>query len=108
MCVVDAGGNLLGLLRSDGAPFGVTDVAINKAYTSVAFQCSTADLYNDSQPGGEIFGLETSGGSRPFVTFGGGVPLVVDGVCIGAVGVSGGPVSADVEIAAAMLQSFEA
>lgn len=103
MAVVDEGGNLIAFARSDGAAFGTAEVAINKVYTAAAFRCSTADLYASVQPGGEIFGLV--GQRQPFVYFGGGLPITIGDQFVGAVGVSGGPVTADELIAGAM-QTF--
>ena len=108
VAIVDAGGNLTAFARSDEAAFGVGVIAINKAYTAAALRCRTEDLYRDAQPGGEAYGLEVAGCGRPFVVFGGGAPIKRDGVIIGAVGVSGGPVAADLEIADAMLRFLEA
>ncbi|WP_218135090.1 GlcG/HbpS family heme-binding protein [Parasphingopyxis algicola] len=102
MAVVDAGGNLMAFARSDGAMHGTIELAINKAFTASAFGIPTADLGADVQPGGEIFGLESIRTRGSFVAFGGGLPIVENDLCIGAVGVSGGPVSVDNEIAAAM------
>lgn len=107
VAIVDAGGNLTAFARSDDAPFGLGDIAINKAYTAAALRCRTEDLYQDSQPGGESYGLEVAGRGRPFVLFGGGAPIRRDGVIVGAVGVSGGPVSADLKIADAMLEYLQ-
>lgn len=107
VAIVDSGGNLTAFARSNDAAFGVGEIAINKAYTAAALRCRTEDLYQDSQPGGESYGLEVSGRGRPFVLFGGGAPIRRDGVIVGAVGVSGGPVSADLKIADAMLQYLQ-
>lgn len=107
VAVVDPGGNLMAFGRSDGAPFGLGEIAINKAFTSAALNCATAALYKDAQPGGEIYGIEVSGRGRPFVVFGGGVPIRKDGRLIGAVGVSGGPVASDLAISAAMASECE-
>jgi uncharacterized protein GlcG (DUF336 family) len=45
-------------------------------------------------PGGELFGLNANGGGR-FVTFGGGVPITIEGVVVGGIGVSGGSAAED-------------
>ncbi|WP_292325473.1 heme-binding protein [Mesorhizobium sp.] len=106
LAVVDQGGNLVAFARSDNAGFGTTDVAINKAYTAAAFKSATADLYAEAQPGGEIFGISNAGGVRPFVIFGGGVPIMRGRNCVGAVGVSGGPIVADLAISRAMADAL--
>ena len=67
-----------------------TVALFNGAYT-------TAALYNSSQPGASLYGIEETNGV--LVVFGGGVPLVVDGIFIGAVGVSGGTTDQDVQVA---------
>ena len=51
MAVVDAGGNLMGFIRSDEAQFGTIEIAINKAWTASAFRMATADLAPDVLPG---------------------------------------------------------
>ena len=107
VAIVDAGGNLTAFARSNDAAFGVGEIAINKAYTAAALRCRTEDLYKNAQPGGDEYGLEVAGRGRPFVLFGGGAPIRRDGVIIGAVGVSGGPIAADLKIADAMLQYLQ-
>ena len=52
IAVVDAGGNLVSHIRMDGAWIGSVDIAINKAFTARAFDLPTADLADNSQPGG--------------------------------------------------------
>ena len=108
VCVVDRGGNLQGFARSDDAMFGTAEIAMTKAYTAAAFKCPNGDLTGDVQPGGEIFQVETAGRGRSFTAIAGGYPLEKDGTCIGAIGVSGGPVAHDVIIAEAMLDAFKA
>ena len=105
--VVDRGGNLQGFARSDDAMWGTAEIAISKAYTAAAFKIPNGDLAGDVQPGGECFGLETVGREHAFTTIAGGLPLMRDGRCIGAIAVSGGPVERDVEIVNAMLSAFE-
>ncbi|OWK23169.1 hypothetical protein AJ87_41885 [Rhizobium yanglingense] len=107
VALCDVGGNLIAFVKSDGGTFGTVDVAISKAYTAAAFRVKTGDLFADSQPGGEIYGIVTASSSRQFVVFGGGIPIFRSGVCVGAVGVSGGPVAADVAIAEAVVAALE-
>ena len=88
------------LVRSmDGAYIGSLDVAVNKAYTSIAFQMSTAALGELSQPGAPLYGIQHTNGGR-IVIFGGGEPLMVNGKIIGALGVSGGTAEQDTALAA--------
>jgi uncharacterized protein GlcG (DUF336 family) len=89
IAVVDAGGNLVSHVRMDGAWIGSIDVSINKAFTSRAFDISTKDLGNQSQPGGQFFGINESNDGRIMI-FAGGIPLVRNGQVVGAIGVSGG------------------
>ena len=64
---------------------------------------TTAQWYNVSQPGGSVYGIEETNGG--LIVFGGGLPIIVDGVFIGAVGVSGGTVDQDVTVATAGVQA---
>ncbi len=105
IAVVDAGGNLKALARMDGANIGSITIAINKAYTSIAFQCETADLQEATRPHGPIYGLNDAHGGR-LVVFPGGIPLVRDGKIMGAIGVSTGTVEQDQEVAEAGAGAF--
>ena len=77
----------------------VADVAVNKAYTCVAFQMSTERLSELARPDGPLYGIQHTNGGR-IVIFGGGEPLVVEGKLIGALGVSGGTAEQDTALAA--------
>ncbi|WP_104168596.1 heme-binding protein [Arthrobacter sp. SX1312] len=100
IAVVDAGGNLKAHVRMDGANIGSITIAINKAYTAIAFQCETGDLQEVTRPDGPIYGLNDAHGGR-LVVFPGGIPLVRDGSIIGAIGVSTGTIEQDQEVASA-------
>jgi uncharacterized protein GlcG (DUF336 family) len=50
IAVVDAGTNLKAFIRMDGASLGSIDIAINKAFTAEAFDISTKELGQNSQP----------------------------------------------------------
>lgn len=108
IAIVDSGGNIQAFARSDNATFGTAEIAITKAYTSAALRLASGDLAAEVSPGAEAYGLETSGRGRSFTAIGGGFPLMSDGICVGAIGVSGGPVAQDVIIAQAMLKAFSA
>lgn len=101
--VVDAGGHLIAFGRMDGAEIAGPVLAVDKAYTAVANRIATSELATLAAPGGELFGLHANGGGR-FVIFGGGVPIAVDGVVVGGVGVSGASAADDEACALAALQ----
>lgn len=100
IAVVDAGANLKAFIRMDDSFLGSIDIAIKKAKTSRYFDIDTGDLGKLSQPGGIIYNIELS--NDGLVTFPGGVPLKnKEGKIIGAIGVSGGTIEQDHEIASA-------
>ena len=100
IAVVDGGGNLVSHVRMDGAWLGSIDISINKAFTARAFDISTAELAQNSQPGQQFFGIHVSNDERVMI-FAGGVPLRRDGSIIGAIGVSGGNGNQDEAVALA-------
>jgi uncharacterized protein GlcG (DUF336 family) len=100
IAVVDAGGELIAHARMDGAWLGSIDIAIDKAWTASAFDMATEALAGLAQVGQQGFGINTTNRCR-VVIFGGGVPVLVDGKVIGAVGASGGSVEQDVQVARA-------
>jgi uncharacterized protein GlcG (DUF336 family) len=104
--VVDAGGHLVAFGRMDGAEIAGPVLAVDKAYTAVANRTATSELAKLAAPGGELFGLHANGGGR-FVIFGGGVPIVVDGIVVGGVGVSGASAAQDEACALAALTALE-
>jgi len=95
---VDAGGNLMLLQRMEGALVGSVEVSAGKAYTAYAFQMPTHELGAASRPDGPLYGIENANPGK-IVLFGGGFPYVVDGKVAGGIGVSGGTVEQDMEIA---------
>ncbi len=100
IAVVDGGGVLVAHIRQDGAWIGSVDVAINKAFSARAFDVSTEALGENAQPGGQFYGIQDSNHGRVMI-FAGGVPLLSEGVVVGAVGVSGGTGEQDQEVAEA-------
>jgi uncharacterized protein GlcG (DUF336 family) len=100
IAVVDAGGNLKGFARMDGAWIGSIDISIKKAKTARFFDMPTGEIGKLSQPGGPLFQIEVSNGG--LISFPGGVPLKLsDGTVIGAIGVSGSSVENDHAVAEA-------
>ena len=105
IAVVDAGGGLVAHVRMDKAWLGSVDIAINKAWTARAFDTATDDLAKLTQSGQQGFGLNTTNNSR-VVIFGGGIPVKINGVVIGAIGASGGSVEEDIMVARAAVTGF--
>lgn len=100
IAVVDAGGNLKGFSRMDGAWLGSIDISVKKARTARFFDMNTGDIGGLSQPGAPLYNIEVSNGG--LITFPGGVPLrTADGEVVGAVGVSGSTVEDDHAVAEA-------
>ena len=100
IAVVDVGANLAAFMRMDGAWLGSIDIAINKAFTARAFDISTLELGQNSQPGGQFFGIHVSNHDRVMI-FAGGIPIKMNGQVVGAVGVSGGSGKQDQAVAEA-------
>ena len=96
VAVVDSHGELVAFLRTDGCPLSSITIAINKAFTAARERVESGALGERSR--NEGFPLTNFGDPR-YVGWGGGVPIIVDDHVIGAIGVSGLPESADVELA---------
>jgi uncharacterized protein GlcG (DUF336 family) len=104
IAVADDGGHLLGLLRLDGAAPVSAAIAVSKARTA-ALGRRESKVYEDM----------VNGGRAAFVTaplidglLEGGVPVLVEGECVGAVGVSGVKSSEDAEVARAGIAAISA
>lgn len=105
IAIVDAGGNLREFCRMDGAFLGSIDISAKKAKTARFFNMSTRELGAVSGPGQELYGIETT--NNGLVVFGGGELLRnKDGLVIGAIGVSGGSVEEDTNVAKAGVEAL--
>jgi glc operon protein GlcG len=96
MAIVDAHGDLLAFRRLDGAHLGSIDISQGKARTAARLRRSTKVL-TDGLAAGNLALLSVDG----ITALQGGLPIEVDGVVIGAVGVSGVLSVQDEQIAAA-------
>jgi uncharacterized protein GlcG (DUF336 family) len=104
--VLDAGAHLKALRRMDGAVLASVDIAIRKASAAALFQANSEAIWEYCKPGAPAQGLQLTNGG--LATFGGGMPLKQpDGTVVGALGVSGGSVPQDMEVARAALAAFE-
>jgi uncharacterized protein GlcG (DUF336 family) len=98
IAVVDVGGAMVAQARMDGASLSSIELAYNKAYTSASIRLATGAITKIAQPGGDFYGIANGLGGRAII-FAGGVPLVVDGQVVGAVGASGGNGGQDEDVA---------
>ena len=105
VAVVDAGGHLVAFLRQEGALIGSVDLAIDKATTARIFDKTTSYLATLAQSGRPLFGIQESNAGK-VVIFGGGVPIVLDGAIVGAVGASAGTVEQDIAVAEAAITAL--
>jgi len=83
IAIVDAGGNLVYLERLDNTFPAASEVAIRKANTAATFKAASSKLENS-----------INGGRQALITVGhtflqGGIPIIVEGQVVGAIGVSG-------------------
>jgi uncharacterized protein GlcG (DUF336 family) len=105
IAVLDAGGHLKAFKRMDGAVLASIDIAMRKARTAVLFESNSEAVWDFCKPGAPAPGLELTNGG--LATFAGGIPLKdPDGEMIGALGVSGGSVAQDLEVAEAAFAAF--
>src|SRR5437763_1778270 len=98
VAIVDTAGNLVYFEKMDGTQTGSVAVAIEKARSAALFKRPTKAFQDTLAAGGEGLRILKISGAVPVE---GGVPLVVDGKIIGAVGVSGGTSQQDGQYAAA-------
>jgi len=88
IAVADAHGELVALLRMDRAPLPSINIAVNKAFTAGRERKATADLGRKVRDPAKGFDIGYLGDAR-FTGFGGGLPVLIDGVVVGSVAVSG-------------------
>jgi len=96
LAIVDTGGTLVYYEKIDNTQIGSAQVAISKARSSVLFKRPTKafqDLVSKGGDGLRYLGLE---GAVPLE---GGVPIVMDGKIVGAIGMSGGTSAQDAQCA---------
>jgi len=104
--VVDESGVLKALSRMDQAPFLSIQVAQDKAYTAAGFGMST-DQWHDFIKNDPPLAAGATTGIDRLVVFGGGYPIKVGNSVVGAIGVSGGHYTQDMEVAKAGLAVLE-
>jgi uncharacterized protein GlcG (DUF336 family) len=102
VAVVDAGGHLLAFGRSDGARTGSISIALTKAVSAATRKRPTAE-----EGGGDpIMTIRLALAAECLTGIGGGLPILIDGHVVGAIGVSSGTVEEDVTVAKAGLAAL--
>jgi uncharacterized protein GlcG (DUF336 family) len=102
--ILDAGGNVVMVQRMDGAQLGSIEVARDKAWSAVAFRRPTKVFEDLVAQGGANLRLLRLTGASPIE---GGIPIVMDGKIIGAIGVSGGTAPQDGQVAKAGVDALK-
>ena len=102
IAVVDDGGHLLYLQRNHDTQFGSVETAIAKAYAAIAFQRPTKSS-EDAVMSGRLIHLALPS----VIPAEGGVPLQIDGIAVGGLGISGVRPPEDGLIAAAGLAALQ-
>lgn len=98
IAVVEPSGELVAFARMDDVPYGSIELAQQKARTSARFRLTTASAQERVQ-GGRLSLLS----AEDFVAIGGGVPILVNGRVIGALGLSGATAAEDAALAAELV-----
>lgn len=102
VAITDGGGHLVYLERMDGTQYASVDIATRKAQSAAAYR-RPSKVFEDAVAGGRnaVLGLT---GAMPIE---GGLPIVVDGKIVGAIGASGGTAPQDGVVAAAGLGALK-
>jgi glc operon protein GlcG len=104
IAIVDTGGHLVAFERMDTTQFGSVEVAQEKARTAAAFRRPSKAFQDTVAAGGEGVRMLRLTGAMPIE---GGLPIVVGGKIVGAIGVSGVTSAQDGQIAAAGLAAMK-
>ena len=103
VAIVDISGDLVYFEKMDDTQAGSVDVSIAKARSAARFKRATKVFQDGVAAGGEGLRILALKGAVPIE---GGVPLVVSGKIVGAIGVSGGTSQQDGVVAAAAVASL--
>jgi uncharacterized protein GlcG (DUF336 family) len=106
IAVVDGAGGLLFFGRMEGALPVSTEIAIGKAYTAAGLRMATHEVGKLAQPGEVLYGIQHTPPGK-IVLFGGGLPLRLKGQVVGAIGISGGTVEEDIQVAKPVVNALE-
>jgi len=107
IAVVDDGGHLLAFIRMDGSKLGSIEVSVTKAHSAAVRRMPSGPARTGDQVNLLLslgITLASQNGQTPVR---GGLPLVADGVCIGAIGVSSGTEDQDTDVAEAGVKALQ-
>lgn len=106
IAVVDDGGHLLAFARMDGARPASVTTALTKATAAATFRQETGAQPATGEPNVLLsIGLQIASSGK-FTPLKGGIPIVIDGQVVGAVGVGGGTGEQDAEVARAGVKAL--
>jgi len=107
VAIVDAGGHMLVLERMDGGRFHTVHSSTTKAVTASSNKRPTATKGAQGQDLDTLHavGLSLAAGPARWTALEGGFPIIVEGECLGGIGVSGGDWKQDQEIALAAVSA---
>jgi len=103
VAIVDTSGDLVYYEKMDGTQAASADIAVDKARSAARFKRPTKALQDVLAAGGDGLRLLALQGAVPVE---GGVPLLVDGKIVGAIGISGGTSQQDSQVAKAGVDVF--
>lgn len=110
VAIVDAGGHMLVLERMDGGRFHTVHSSTTKAVTASSNKRPTTTRGAQGQELDTLhaIGLSLAAGAGRWTAMEGGFPIMVDGECVGGIGVSGGDWQQDEDIAKAAVSAVGA
>jgi uncharacterized protein GlcG (DUF336 family) len=110
VAIADSGGNLVMLERMDGGRFHTVHSSTTKAVCAASNKRPTTMQGAQAQPldTTHALGLALAAGPERWTAMEGGYPIIVDGECVGGIGVSGGDWETDARIARAAVEAIGA
>ena len=108
IAIVDAGGHMLVLERMDGGRFHTVHSSTTKAVSAASNKRPTTTKGAQGQELDTLhaIGLSLAAGTNRWTAMEGGFPIIVDGECLGGIGVSGGDWQQDEDIAKAAVEAI--
>jgi uncharacterized protein GlcG (DUF336 family) len=110
VAIADAGGHLLMLARMDGGRFHTVHSSTTKAVCAASNKRPTTAQGAQAQPldTNHAIGLALAAGPERWTAMEGGYPIIIDGECVGGIGVSGGTFEFDDATARAAIEAIGA